>query len=167
MPDAGAVYYTTVESPCGPVLVVGDEHAVRHVSFCEGRGALSVAPGWLDGSHGRGAAPRLLGEARRQLAEYFARTRREFSFPVAPQGTTFQQKVWRALSRIPYGKTVTYGELAKRIGRPTASRAVGAANGRNPVPVVIPCHRVIGAGGRLVGYAGGVDIKERLLRLER
>lgn len=101
-----------------------------------------------------------------QLAEYFAGDRQEFRLKLAPEGTLFQRKVWRALRDIPYGKTVSYGHIAKQIGNDKASRAVGAANGKNPIPIVIPCHRVIGTNGKLTGFAGGLDTKEQLLTLE-
>lgn len=102
----------------------------------------------------------------RQLAEYFAGRRRRFELSLAPEGTAFQQDVWRALTAIPYGRTVGYGELARELGRPQASRAVGRANGTNPIPVVVPCHRVVGANGDLTGYGGGLERKRFLLRLE-
>lgn len=108
----------------------------------------------------------LLLEACRQLREYFAGQRRSFQLPLAPQGTPFQQQVWQALAEIPYGETRTYGEIAEAIGRKGASRAVGAANHRNPLPIFIPCHRVIGANGSLTGYAGGLETKRFLLALE-
>ena len=108
----------------------------------------------------------LLLEAKRQLEEYFAGLRAAFSLPLAPEGTEFQKIVWRELENIPYGETRTYGQIAEKIGNPKACRAVGGANHHNPVAVMIPCHRVIGKDGSLTGYAGGVDIKETLLRLE-
>ena len=108
----------------------------------------------------------LLLEARRQLEEYFAGLRAAFSLPLAPEGTDFQKAVWRELENIPYGETRTYGQIARALGNPKASRAVGMANHKNPVEIMIPCHRVIGADGSLTGYAGGLDIKETLLRLE-
>ncbi len=108
----------------------------------------------------------LLLEARRQLEEYFAGLRAAFSLPLAPEGTDFQKAVWRELENIPYGETRTYGQIARALGNPKASRAVGMANHKNPVAIMIPCHRVIGADGSLTGYAGGLDIKETLLRLE-
>jgi methylated-DNA-[protein]-cysteine S-methyltransferase len=104
---------------------------------------------------------------RRQLDAYFAGRLRVFELPLAPQGTEFQRTVWDALLRIPYGETTSYGALARSLGKPEASRAVGLANGRNPIPIVIPCHRVIGSGGSLTGYGGGLDLKRRLLALER
>lgn len=109
----------------------------------------------------------LLKEAKAQLDAYFAGRLKAFDLPLAPAGTEFQMKVWNALCDIPYGETITYGQLAGRIGNANASRAVGMANSRNPLPVFIPCHRVVGAGGKLTGYTGGLDIKEKLLQLER
>lgn len=108
----------------------------------------------------------LLLEAKRQLEEYFAGIRAGFSLPLAPQGTDFQKTVWRQLEAIPYGETRTYGQIAAALGKPKASRAVGGANHNNPIAIVIPCHRVIGADGSLTGYAGGIDLKEQLLHLE-
>src|SRR5205807_4847601 len=104
---------------------------------------------------------------RKQLAEYFAGERRQFDVPLKLAGTPFQQRVWLELARIPFGTTITYAELAQRLGRPTASRAVGHANGRNPISIIVPCHRVIGADGKLTGYAGGLDKKQWLLAWER
>ena len=109
---------------------------------------------------------KVLVETERQLNEYFAGKRREFSLPLDMRGTRFQKNVWDALLAIPFGETRSYGELAKKLGNPTASRAVGAANGRNPISIVVPCHRVIGASGKLTGFAGGLDVKARLLELE-
>ena len=106
-------------------------------------------------------------EALRQLRAYFAGDLEGFDLQLAPDGTPFQQKVWKALCKIPYGETISYGELAKRIGNPNASRAVGLANGSNPIPIIIPCHRVIGSNGKLTGYGGGLPIKEKLLALEK
>lgn len=108
----------------------------------------------------------LLAEAMRQLAEYFAGERREFELPLAPEGTPFMRRVWAELVKVPYGATATYGEIAERIGNPGGSRAVGLANNRNPIAIIIPCHRIIGSSGKLVGYAGGVELKERLLAQE-
>lgn len=102
-----------------------------------------------------------------QLDEYFAGTRREFDLPLAPRGTEFQRDVWEALTEIPYGQTMTYGELATSVGRPTASRAVGGATGRNPISIIVPCHRLVGASGQLIGYAGGAPTKQLLLDHER
>jgi methylated-DNA-[protein]-cysteine S-methyltransferase len=106
-------------------------------------------------------------ETVRQLKAYFSRKLTRFNLPLSPDGTPFQLTVWRELERIPYGELISYGELARRIGKPKASRAVGAANGANPIPIVVPCHRVIGSNGTLTGYGGGLPIKEKLLALER
>lgn len=108
----------------------------------------------------------LLKEARQQFEAYFTGSLRQFDLPIAPQGTPFQLEVWRLLQEIPWGQTITYGELARRVGNPQASRAVGMANGRNPLPVIIPCHRVVGSGGKLTGYTGGLHVKVKLLQLE-
>lgn len=108
----------------------------------------------------------LLEEAARQLQEYLEGKRKEFDLPLHPQGTEFQRQVWQALRQIPYGTTITYGQLAQMVGRPSAARAVGQANGRNPISIFIPCHRVVGAAGVLRGYAGGIEQKKKLLHLE-
>jgi methylated-DNA-[protein]-cysteine S-methyltransferase len=107
-----------------------------------------------------------LDEARRQLEAYFAGELRDFDLPLAPEGSEFQLRVWEQLRAIPYGETISYGELARRVGDPAAARAVGLANGRNPLPVIVPCHRVIGADGSLTGFGGGLERKRRLLELE-
>ncbi len=120
-----------------------------------------------DGDLSQGEPSRLQKKALFELKEYFEGKLTEFTLPLAPEGTEFQKKVWRALCTIPYGETRSYGEIAKLIGNPRACRAVGGANNKNPIMIVIPCHRVIGADGSLVGYAGGTDIKKRLLELER
>ena len=132
------------------------------------RAAEAIAPG---SSHGHAAdsrteAERIATMTMEQLSEYFDGKRSMFELPLAPRGTAFQQQVWNSLLSIPFGELVSYGEIARRIGLPRASRAVGAANGANPIPIVIPCHRVIGASGTLTGYGGGLDIKEKLLLLE-
>jgi len=154
-----SIVYTHVESPVGPLLLSANERGLHGIHFAvRGRAAKPEAD-WVED-----AAP--LREAARQLERYFAGRLREFDLPLVPEGTPFQLEVWRALRRIPYGKTISYGELARRVGRPAASRAVGAANGRNPLPIVVPCHRVIGADGSLTGFGGGVGIKQALLELE-
>ena len=140
----------------GKTVIAAEGPNVTVIKFTDGVG--------LQALHGSCAETDL---AARQLEEYFAGRRRDFDFPILPAGTPFQQQVWRALREIPYGQTVSYGGLAARIGNPKASRAVGMANNKNPLMVVVPCHRVLGANGALVGYAAGLEIKERLLRLER
>jgi methylated-DNA-[protein]-cysteine S-methyltransferase len=151
--------YTSLESPIGELLAVGDSRGLRGLYMQEGRTAIAVRAGWE-------AADEPFAEARAQLAEYFAGQRRAFDLPLAMAGSPFQRRVWRALQDIPYGETISYGELARRIGVPSASRAVGVANGRNPVSVIVPCHRVIGADGSLTGYGGGLARKRLLLELE-
>src|SRR5205823_2613650 len=140
-------------TPVGQLLLVGDDHSLQRIDFTHGRRASMKPP----------SPPRddVFVDAVSQLTEYFEGRRRIFELSLAPQGTPFQQRVWRALLDIPYGETISYGELASRIGQPNASRAVGLANGSNPLPIVIPCHRVIGANGKLTGYGGGLPIKQR------
>lgn len=145
-----------VPSPVGPLTLAAEGGALTAIDF-------GAPAGFADGAP---TASPLLTEAARQLAAYFSGELREFDLPLRPSGTPFQLAVWEALRRIPYGATVTYGELARGIGRPTAARAVGGANHRNPLAIVVPCHRVIGADGTLTGYAGGLDIKSALLAVE-
>lgn len=145
------------ESPIGPLGVGEEDGAITLILFA----GQQPPEGYREGETS------LLREAWAQLERYFAGELRQFSLPLAPAGTPFQQAVWRALEEIPYGETRSYGEIASQVGRPKASRAVGAANHRNPIPIVIPCHRVIGAGGTLTGYGGGLDRKKLLLDLER
>jgi len=152
--------YTQIESPVGPLLLVADEAGLRQINFVNGRNHARHDSSWSEN-----AAP--LRETIRQLRAYFAGELEEFDLPLAPEGTEFQLKVWKHLCDIPYGETISYGELARRIENPNASRAVGLANGSNPIPIVIPCHRVIGSNGKLTGYGGGLPIKEKLLALER
>jgi methylated-DNA-[protein]-cysteine S-methyltransferase len=153
-------YYTYVETPIGTVLLAGcEDHGLRYLGFQCGKGAIEPEPHWRH-------SDALFHDAMAQLREYFAGTRRQFDLRLHPKGTDFQKSVWRALQRIPYGETRSYADLAGAIGRPTAVRAVGLANGANPLPIVIPCHRVIGKDGSLTGYGGGLAIKEALLRLE-
>lgn len=149
--------HTFVESPLGPLLLLSDERALTGLFMNE-----RIVP---EGSREEpDAAP--FPEVRRQLAEYFAGSRRDFDLPLAPKGTTFQRTVWAFLREIPYGETISYGELARRIREPKACRAVGLANGRNPLSIVVPCHRVVGASGKLTGYGGGLANKAFLLDLE-
>jgi methylated-DNA-[protein]-cysteine S-methyltransferase len=153
-------YYDYADSPLGRILLVADDRGLVRISFQAGSAAIRPDPGWR-----RRDEP--LAEARRQLRAYFAGELRAFDLPLAPRGTPFQQAVWRAVRAIPYGATASYADVARRIGRPAATRAVGAANGANPLPIVIPCHRVVGARGRLTGYAGGIHLKDALLARER
>ena len=156
----GALDYVWMDTPVGRLLMAADAAGLRHVLFGEGRSTVGPQPGW------REDATRL-AHAVRQLRAYFAGELRRFELPLAPEGTPFQQRVWQELLNIPYGETISYGELARRIGKPTGSRAVGLANGANPISIVIPCHRVIGSNGKLTGYGGGLKTKEWLLALER
>jgi len=162
------IYYTTtVESPCGPLLCVVDEAgAVVRIEFGNGRDAQKVTERMQDRGIEVIEDPARTAEVRRQLAEYFAGERREFDLALAPAGTPFERSVWDELRRIPFGETRSYGEIAQALGRPGAARAVGRANGANPIPIVVPCHRVIGSDGSLTGFGGGLDAKSRLLELE-
>jgi methylated-DNA-[protein]-cysteine S-methyltransferase len=139
-----------LETPFGPAWAsINNDGAVTAFSLREGEG------------HGHNP------EVARQLDEFFAGKRRTFDFPLAPKGTEFQKRVWAELVKIPFGETISYGELAKRVGNPNASRAVGRANATNPIALIVPCHRVIGTNGKLTGYAGGLDLKDKLLTWER
>jgi methylated-DNA-[protein]-cysteine S-methyltransferase len=149
-----------VDTSIGRLLVVASQAGLRAITF-ERNGRPADPP---ERSHPVGGGA--LDEAARQLADYFKRRRRRFDLPLDPAGTPFQRRVWEALRKIPYGETRSYGEIAREIGRPDAMRAVGAANGANPLPIVVPCHRVVGADGSLTGFGGGLDVKRFLLELE-
>jgi methylated-DNA-[protein]-cysteine S-methyltransferase len=153
------MYWHEMESPVGPLLLAGDGAKIKVIHFRGGPRPRGPERGWV-------SDPLPFAAAVAQLEEYFAGQRQVFDLPLAPEGTVFQRAVWQALTRIPYGETISYGELARRIGKPQASRAVGLANGANPLPIVVPCHRVIGADGSLTGFGGGLDIKRKLLALE-
>ncbi len=151
--------YTTYEGPQGPLfLAVDDRGRVLRLHFVDG--ALPVESGWVEDRDA-------LVEVVRQLDEYFAGARADFDLELAPRGTPFQLEVWQQLRRIPYGETISYGELATRVDRPGAARAVGAANGQNPIAIIVPCHRVIGADGSLTGFGGGLPWKRWLLAREQ
>lgn len=156
----GIRHYTYLDSPVGPLLLAGRGETLISIGFPEGRMAMVPDPSWARDD----AAFDL---ARRQLDEYFAGRRQRFELDLAPQATPFQARVLAALVQIPYGETRSYKEIAATIGQPKAVRAVGGANGSNPLPIVIPCHRVIGSGGQLTGFGGGLDTKRYLLDLER
>lgn len=151
--------YHEMPSPVGDLLLAGNSAALHLVHFQGGVRPVEPALEWE-----RDARP--FKDVMRQLDAYFAGTLTRFDLPLAPRGTEFQLRVWRALLTIPYGETWSYGELARRIRHPDAQRAVGAANGQNPIPIIIPCHRVIGANGSLTGFGGGLPIKRKLLELE-
>jgi methylated-DNA-[protein]-cysteine S-methyltransferase len=152
--------FSYFESPIGRLLLTSDGTALTGLYMEPSRKA-QCTDGWAEDAT---VAP--LSAAVRQLTEYFAGTRREFDLPLRFQGTTFQTRVWRELTEIPYGQTWSYGQLAHRIDQPSASRAVGLANGRNPISILVPCHRVIGADGSLTGYGGGLERKRWLLAHE-
>jgi methylated-DNA-[protein]-cysteine S-methyltransferase len=154
--NACAGVWTSYESPLGPLTLVGDDAGLRAMYFADRGGPRDESL----------RDPGAFTEATTQLGEYFAGDRQRFELALALEGTPFQQRVWAALAEIPYGRTRSYGELAADIGRPDRVRAVGAAVGRTPVPIVVPCHRVIGADGSLTGYGGGLHRKQALLELE-
>jgi methylated-DNA-[protein]-cysteine S-methyltransferase len=152
--------YTTMNSPIGELLLVGDGDTLSGLYMQDGKKPSKIAGDWK-----ASAAP--FADVKTQLEEYFAGARTTFDIPLAAEGAPFEREVWHALEEIPYGETVSYGEIARRVGQPTAARAVGTANGRNPIAVIVPCHRVIGADGSLTGYGGGLERKRLLLELER
>lgn len=155
-----ATCYSYVDGPLGQMLVQGDGQFVTGLFMPNHKGWCGPDPAWH-----QTVAP--FAAVREQLAEYFAGERQTFDVPLKLAGTPFQQRIWQELVRIPFGTTITYAQLAQRVGKPTASRAVGHANGRNPISIIVPCHRVIGADGKLVGYAGGMNKKQWLLAWER
>lgn len=161
-------WYDIVETPLGPLFVGGSDEGVHRIDFVTERREEAELVARLERESG--ATPvrdvEAAAEATQQLREYFAGERRSFELALAPRGTEFQRRVWQALREIPHGRTRSYGEIAEAIGQPTASRAVGAANGRNPISIVVPCHRVIGASGALTGYGGGMERKRWLLNHE-
>jgi methylated-DNA-[protein]-cysteine S-methyltransferase len=159
MTSQAARVYTTLDSPIGELLLLGDGHVLHGLYMQHGRRPIEIGPAWE-----RAAEPFVAVQA--QLREYFAGERTTFEVPLALDGSSFERRVWSALQQIPYGETISYGQLARGIGQPAAARAVGLANGRNPVAVIVPCHRVIGANGTLTGYGGGLERKRLLLELE-
>lgn len=153
------MYYCYFDTPIGELLLAGEEEALTTIGFPKGKMRRDPEADWIYNE-----AP--FENVRRQLEEYFAGKRKDFDLPLKLNGTEFQVSVLDALQTIPYGETTSYGAIAKQIGRPKAVRAVGAANGRNPIPIIVPCHRVIGSSGHLTGFGGGLDTKAALLRLE-
>ena len=153
------MYYCYLNSPIGDLLLAGDDDGLSLIGFPQGKMRHDPEPDWIFNE-------KPFVAARQQLEEYFAGERTAFDLPLHLSGTDFQVQVLQELQRIPYGETTSYGDIAKRIGRPKAMRAVGAANGRNPIPIIVPCHRVIGSSGDLTGFGGGLATKEALLRLE-
>lgn len=156
---AVSTVYTTISSPLGALLVARDDIGLTALLLPTGKRPAVAEPSWQcdDGA---------FDDVRSQLREYFAGERTAFDLPLHPAGTAFQQRVWQALAQIPYGTTASYGATALTIGAPGAARAVGLANGRNPISIIVPCHRVVGANGSLIGYGGGLDAKRWLLALE-
>lgn len=154
------MWFDDMDSPIGPLRLGADEQGLRYVLFAQNRHLPRNAK--MQGEF----APERLLPARTQLEQYFAGERRAFTLPLAPEGTEFQKQVWLALAQIGFGETWSYGQLAKHLGRAQAMRAVGAANGRNPLPIILPCHRVIGADGSLTGFGGGLPRKQWLLQHE-
>jgi methylated-DNA-[protein]-cysteine S-methyltransferase len=153
-------YYSYMKSPLGKLLLAGDRSGLKWIGLPKDRYLHGPDPSWV-------CADKPFEEVMRQLDAYFEGNLKSFDLPLAPQGSPFQQSVWRALNAIPYARTASYGDIARRIRKPQAGRAVGGAVGRNPLPIVIPCHRVIGSDGSLTGYGGGLAVKEALLALER
>jgi methylated-DNA-[protein]-cysteine S-methyltransferase len=151
---------SVIESPVGRLHLAATAEGLTHILFVD---QMDREPQIVPGT---GAAQRIVRETESQLADYFAGRRRQFDVPLAPAGTDFQRAAWKALAEVPYGETISYAELARRMERPRAVRAVGAANGANPIPIILPCHRIIGADNSLTGYGGGLDRKRRLLSLE-
>jgi methylated-DNA-[protein]-cysteine S-methyltransferase len=155
------MFYTIVPSPVGKLRLVGSDRGLLAVSW-ESKGSSVPRLETMEDPHHP-----VLVEAARQLDQYFAGQRKEFELKLEFRGTDFQKRVWDELLKIPFGETRTYGEIARRLGNVNAMRAVGAANGRNPIPIIAPCHRVIGASGALVGFGGGLEVKEYLINFER
>jgi methylated-DNA-[protein]-cysteine S-methyltransferase len=152
--------YCYLDTPIGILLIAGDDTAVHEIRFPYKTKPAKPDRTWQEMERGP------VAEAARQLREYFAGKRMEFDLPLVLRGTEFQKMVWTRLQEIPYGTTISYGELAQRVGNPKASRAVGSANGKNRIPIVIPCHRVVASGGKLGGFGGGLPVKQALLMLE-
>jgi methylated-DNA-[protein]-cysteine S-methyltransferase len=154
-------FFTVFENPLGPLLLMSDGTSLTGLHTDNDKHRPAIRPDWV-----REDDVPPFAQAIAQLRAYFDGKLTEFDLPLAPQGTEFQMRVWRELCNIPFGETISYAELARRIGRPTASRAVGHSNARNPISIIVPCHRVIGADNSLTGYAGGLERKRMLLALE-
>ncbi len=160
-------YFGTVDSPCGPLLCVVDRSgAVTNIEFVDVAGEHGIRESLLAGENSVKRHLRRTRKVRRQLERYFSGKLFTFDLELAPEGSVFQRQVWQALQEIPYGETRTYGEVASSMGQPSSTRAVGGANGANPIPIVIPCHRVLGSDGSLTGFGGGLAAKKLLLLLE-
>jgi len=155
------IRYRRIDTPLGRMFATAAGGALTGLYYEGGRHAPAVSPQWVEDPHDEA-----LAECARQLVDFFAGQRQSFELPLAPQGTPFQQRVWREIAAIPYGETIAYAELARRAGAAGSARAAGAATGRNPISIVVPCHRVVGSSGSLTGYAGGLERKTRLLEIE-
>ncbi|MCP5041608.1 MAG: methylated-DNA--[protein]-cysteine S-methyltransferase [bacterium] len=155
-----SVRYRLIETPVDEIWIAWSEQGLVSLGFAAQPKGAQIDRTWAHD-------PKLECQAIDQVLDYFAGKRRVFDVALAPEGTLFQKRVWKELAKIPFGETTTYGEIARRIGQPAASRAVGAANGQNPIAIVLPCHRVVGKNGKLTGFAGGLDKKEKLLRFEQ
>ena len=155
------LYYDFFESPHGQMLLVAREEALSGVSFDGQKYHPDIGAEWR-----RDTQHATLQQSRRELAEYFQGERKHFETALAPEGTSFQRRIWQAISTVDFGATITYGELAERAGFPGSARAAGAATGRNPLTIIVPCHRIVGSNGELTGYAGGIGRKRALLALE-
>ena len=156
------IRYCLTPSSFGNVLLVANGDTLCGVYFDDQKYLPPIDPAWQEGDDSA-----VLRAARSQLDQYFAGSRKHFELPLAPRGTPFQRAVWNAIAQVPWGETLTYAELASRAGRPGSARAAGAATGRNPLSIIVPCHRIVGSDGSLTGYAGGLDRKQKLLALER
>ncbi|MDM8546922.1 methylated-DNA--[protein]-cysteine S-methyltransferase [Candidatus Venteria ishoeyi] len=156
------MYYSEFSTQFCDIIIAGDEQGIRHLHLNTGQGKrqFSIAPDWQQNDV-------LFAEARRQIQAYAAGELKDFSLSLNPQGSAFQQRVWQALYKIPFAQLRTYKDIAIAIAQPSAARAVGMANSRNPIPLIVPCHRVIGSNGKLTGFAGGLDIKQRLIEWEQ
>lgn len=171
MTREGSIYYSSFQTPIGALTLVGHDEGLLNIEFGQGETEIQRIKVWL--RRQRLDAEKLiqrdeaLSQVQTQLTEYFLGNRSLFTLPLDMRGTPFQKKVWEALLTIPYGETRTYKEIALQIGMPKAVRAIGQANHENPIPIIVPCHRVIGSNGELIGYGGGLSIKEKLLELER
>jgi len=153
-------YHTQIDSPIGPLFLTLEQDQLTNVCIHQQKRAVDVKPEWI-------CSERPFRTIAKQFSEYFRGKRRAFEISLRLEGTGFQKSVWNELLKIPYGATISYGELAERIGNPKAVRAVGLANGRNPIPIIVPCHRVIGANGQLTGFGSGIENKALLLKIER
>jgi methylated-DNA-[protein]-cysteine S-methyltransferase len=153
--------FARYESPLGPMFATAEDDGITHIEFAGAKYAPEATADWIEDPQSPD-----LAACGTQLAEYFAGKRKEFALPLAPRGSEFQQRVWRQIAAVRYGQTISYAELARRAGAPGQARAAGAATGRNPVSLVIPCHRIVGSDGSLTGYAGGLERKRELLELE-